>query len=121
MSADFSSKEAEELDGVEFYEQLKKMRDSYAYLPAEHHQRDDGEASEALRKAKFVLVRQNGHKPPSTEAYRGPYKIKSRSNNSYLLDRGIAMEDQDAINRLKPFHVHEGEEEINLQPLPRRG
>ena len=121
MSADFSSKEAEELDGVEFYEQLKKMRDSYAYLPAEHHQRDDGEASEALRKAKFVLVRQNGHKPPSAEAYRGPYKIKSRSNNSYLLDRGIAMEDRDAINRLKPFHVHEGEEEINLQPLPRRG
>ena len=34
------------------------------------------EASEALRKAKFVLVRQDGHKPPLAEAYREPYKIK---------------------------------------------
>ena len=63
MPADFASKEAEELDGVEFYEQLKKVRDSNAYPPAVHYQRDDGEASEALRQARFVLVRQDGHKP----------------------------------------------------------
>ena len=61
MPADFASKEAKEIDGVEFYEQLKKVRDGYAYPPA--HQRDDGEASEALRQARFVLVRQDGHKP----------------------------------------------------------
>ena len=48
MPADFASKEAKELDGVEFYEQLKKVREGYAYPPAMHHQRDDGEASEAL-------------------------------------------------------------------------
>ena len=48
MPTDFASKEAEELDGEEFYEQLKKVRDGYAYPPAVHHQRDDGEASEAL-------------------------------------------------------------------------
>ena len=54
----------EELDGVESYEQLKKVRDGYAYPPAVHHQKDDGKASEALRKAKFVLVRQDGNKPP---------------------------------------------------------
>ena len=55
-----------------------------------HHQRDYGKASEALRKARFVLVCQDGHKPPLVEAYRGPYKIKSRSNYSYLLEGGHA-------------------------------
>ena len=86
-----------------------------------HHQRDNSEASEALQKARFVLVRQDGHKPPLVEAYRGPYKIKSRSDNSYLLEGGNTTEDWVAINQLKPFHVREGDEEIHLQPLPRRG
>ena len=86
-----------------------------------HRQRDNSEASEALQKARFVLVRQDGHKPPLVEAYRGPYKIKSRSDNSYLLEGGNTTEDWVAINQLKPFHVREGDEEIHLQPLPRRG
>ena len=32
MPADFASKEAEELDGVDFYKQLKKVRDAI-YTP----------------------------------------------------------------------------------------
>ena len=71
LPADFASKEAEELDGVDFYEQLKRARDGYEYPPAVHHQHDDGEASEALQKAKFVLVRQDGHKPLLAAAYKG--------------------------------------------------
>ena len=51
------------LDRPYFYEQLQKVRDGYAYPLAIHHQQDDGEASDALKKAKFVLVRQDGHKP----------------------------------------------------------
>ena len=51
LPSDFASKEAEELDGVEFYEQLKKVRDGYAYPPTVHNHRDDGEASEVLRQA----------------------------------------------------------------------
>ena len=68
---------------MEFYEQLKKVRDDYSYPLAVHHQKDDGEASDALRKAKCVLVR---HKPPLVEAYRGPHKVKSQGNNTYLLE-----------------------------------
>ena len=45
MPADFASKETKELDGVEFYEQLKKVRDGYAYPLAVHHQKNDGKAS----------------------------------------------------------------------------
>ena len=56
LTTDFASKMAKELDGVEFYKQLKKVRDGYTYPPAMHHQTDDGKASEALRRAKFVLV-----------------------------------------------------------------
>ena len=93
MPANFARKGAEELEGVEFYKQLKKVRDGYAYPPALHHQRDDGEASEALRQARFVLVCQDRHKPQLAEAYRGPFKIKSRSDNSYQLEGGHTTED----------------------------
>ena len=68
LPSNFSNKEADELDRMEFYEQLKKVRDGYAYPLAVHHQKDDVEASDALRKAKFVLVCQDRHKPPSAEA-----------------------------------------------------
>ena len=50
MPADFASKEVVELDWVEFYEQLKKVRDGYAYPTAVHHQRDNGEASKPLER-----------------------------------------------------------------------
>ena len=58
------------------------MRDRYAYSPAVHYQQDDSEASDALKKAKFVLVSQDGHKPSVVEAYRGPFKVKSQGANS---------------------------------------
>ena len=48
---------------------------------------------DALKKAKFVLVRQDGHKPPLVEAYRGPYKVKALGSNTYLLEGNNAMED----------------------------
>ena len=35
---------------MEFYEQLKKVRDGYAYPTAVHHQRDNGEASKPLER-----------------------------------------------------------------------
>ena len=76
LPADFACKEAEELDGVEFYKQLKKVRDGYAYPMAVHHQRDNSEASEALQKARFVLVGKEGHKPQLAESYKDP----TRSN-----------------------------------------
>ena len=92
LPADFASKEAVELDGVEVYRQLKKVRDSYAYPPAVRHQRDDGEASEALRKARFVLVGKDGHKPQLAEAYKDPTS-SNQSVNSYLLEGGNITED----------------------------
>ena len=121
LPADFASKEAEELDGVNFYEQLKHARDGYEYPTAVHHTRDDGEASEALQNAAFVLVRQDGHKPPLTAAYRGPFKVKARRRHSYLLEGSDAAEDWVAVNRLKPFHPRPEEGEVGLQQLPRRG
>ena len=59
-----------------------------------HHQQDSSEASDALKKAKFVLVGQHGHKPPLAEAYRGPFKIKLQETNSYMLEGGNESEDQ---------------------------
>ena len=64
LPADFASRRAMELDGADFYEQLQKARDSHAYLPAVHHQQDDGKVSDAIKEAKFLLVSQDGHKPP---------------------------------------------------------
>ena len=51
---EFASRGTEELDEADFYVQLQKVRDGYAYPPAVHHQHDDGEASGILKKAKFV-------------------------------------------------------------------
>ena len=121
LPADFASKEAEELDGVDFYEQLKRAQDGYVYPPAVHHLREDGEASEALQKAKFVLVRQDRHKPLLAAAYKGPYRVKFKRSHSYLLEGSDATEDWVAINRLKPFHNRPEEGEAVLQPLTRKG
>ena len=86
-------------------------RDGYAYPQAVHHQEDDGKASDALKKAKTDT---NRHQ---RRLIGGPTKLK----HTYLLEGNNAMEDRVAINRLKPFHVQEGGDELDLQPLPRRG
>ena len=39
---------AEELVGGDFYKELQKVRDSYAYHQAVHHQQDEGKASDTL-------------------------------------------------------------------------
>ena len=74
-----------------------------------------------LQNAAFVLVRQDGHKPPLAAAYRGPFKVKTRRRHSYLLEGSDAAEDWVAVNRLKPFHPQPEEGEVGLQQLPRRG
>ena len=74
-----------------------------------------------LQNAAFVLVRQDGHKPPLAAAYRGPFKVKARRRHSYLLEGSDAAEDWVAVNRLKPFHPRPEEGEVGLQQLPRRG
>ena len=63
LTADSASKEAEELDRADFYKRQQKVRDGYAYPPTVHNKQNDGEASGALQKAKFVLVQQDGHNP----------------------------------------------------------
>ena len=60
---EFASRGTEELDEADFYVQLQKVRDGYAYPPTVHYKQNDGEASGALQKAKFVLVQQDGHNP----------------------------------------------------------
>ena len=67
-----------------------------------------------MKKAKFVLVRQDRLKSPLGEGYRGPYKVKAQGTSSYVLAGGSQSEDQVAINRLKLFHMREDAEEVNL-------
>ena len=102
LPADLASREGKELDRVDFYKQLQKVRDRYTYPPAMHHKQDDSKSSDALKKAKFMLVRQDRHNPPLAEAYRGPYKVKSQIAISYVLSRGSHSEDRVAINCLIP-------------------
>ena len=101
LPADFASKDAEELKGADFYKCLQKVRDGYTYPLAMHYQQDDGEASDALQKAKFVLVHQDRHKPPLAEAYRDPYRIKSRGTKTYILEGRNVSKDLVEINHLK--------------------
>jgi hypothetical protein len=71
----------------------------------------------ALQTARFVFVRDDGHKPPLSPLYRGPYRVVTRSAKFFRLQLGD-KEDSVSVDRLKP--VFSTEDVTPVQP-PRRG
>ena len=49
-----------------------------------------------LKSCDHVFIREDAHKPPLTNPYRGPYLVLTRTNNS---------EDWISIDRLKPAYI----------------
>jgi len=72
---------------------------------------------EALMKARMVLVRKDGHVPPLTPLYSGPYLVLQRAQKVFRLKIGN-REDTVSVHRLKPACTAE-----DVQPAqpPRRG
>ena len=72
---------------------------------------------EALRQAAFVFVRRDGHRPPLTPAYDGPFKVLQRSRHTFKLQMGPRV-DVVSTHRLKPAFT--GPAPVPAVP-PRRG
>ena len=65
----------------------------------------------------MVLVRRDGHVPPLSPLYEGPYKVLTRSQRTFRLQVGNRVEVV-SVQRLKPAITSDEEKPAEL---PRRG
>jgi hypothetical protein len=70
-----------------------------------------------LRQATFVFVRHDGHRPPLSPAYDGPYQVLAKSRHTFKLQVG-QREEVVSVHRLKPAFT--GPTVVPAMP-PRRG
>jgi hypothetical protein len=73
---------------------------------------------QALFTTPQVLVRRDGHVPPLSPLYDGPYTVLHRSPTHFTLQFPNST-DTVSINRLKPFHSPQSSPPLN--PRPSRG
>jgi len=100
------------LDGVEpplepFLRSLEAATDSFVPAPARHNIPVDSKPkviSDDLMAARFVFVRRDGHRPPLTAAYDGPYRVLRRATHVFELQLGSRV-DSVSVHRLKPANV----------------
>ena len=52
----------------------------------------------------YVFIREDDHKPPLSNPYRGPYRILARTDKSYCIQL-VNREDWISIDRLKPAYL----------------
>ena len=105
LPGDFISVDSEELDGVQFYQKLKEVREGYVYPEHHHNKQDQNQISKELQEAEYVLVRIDRHLPPLKTPYEGPYKVLEKSTYTFTIFNG-RTEDKVSVHRLKPFHYN---------------
>lgn len=120
LPGDFISVDSEELDGVQFYQKLKEVREGYVYPEHHHNKQDQYQISKELQDAKYVLVRIDRHLPPLKTPYEGPYKVLEKSTYTFTIFNG-RTEDKVSVDRLKPFHYNPLGEGPRAPTPPRRG
>ena len=99
---------------------LEHLRLEVARLQPTHtsaHRTPRVHIPDALAQATHVFVLRGGHQPSLTSPYMGPFRVVSRSNESYRIampGRGI-----DSVNvaRLKPAIVADDDDEEGEQPV----
>lgn len=74
---------------------------------------------ESLNSSAYVFIRRDGHRPPLTPPYDGPYKVIKKDAKGFTLDMG-GRHKLVSIDRLKPAHLDLSEPVLVAQP-PRRG
>ena len=74
---------------------------------------------DALRLAEYVFVRRDGHRPPLTPPYDGPYRVLSRGEKDFVIDYG-GRQKSISIDRLKLAHTSSDATVVVARP-PRRG
>lgn len=108
------------LDTSTFLQQLRAKVGSLAPTPTSTHGRaTPGRVPRDLKSADFVFVRRDGHHPPLTPKYEGPFKVVHKEPKFYKLQMGDRMESV-AIDRLKAAYTDSSQPVQVAQP-PKRG
>ena len=105
LPGDFISVDSEELNGVQFYQRLKEVRDGYVNPEHHHNKQDQNQISKELQDAKYVLVRLDHHLPPLKTPYEGHCKVLEKSTYTFTIFNG-RTEDKVSVDRLKLFHYN---------------
>ena len=104
-----------------FYEDLRNSMSGFHPVPARHNVQSSTVSTEqlptALTSCPMVLVRKDGHVPPLSPLYEGPYQVLSRSLRTFRLKVGRRVETV-STERLKPAVTSEHEKPALP---PRRG
>ena len=89
----------------QFFEELRNSMSGFRPVPARHNTSSASIKPDAIPTALstclMVLVRKDGHVPPLTPLYAGPYKVLSRSPRTFKLQVG-PREEVVSVQRLKP-------------------
>ncbi|MFN9908114.1 MAG: hypothetical protein ACK56F_18605, partial [bacterium] len=86
---------------------------------AHHASPEPADLPEDLLLARYVLVRRDGHQPPLSPAYDGPYLVLERSLRFFKLKIGERSDNVSTL-RLKPCHTPPDTQVVPAEP-PRRG
>lgn len=89
----------------EFYRQLEAAMSRFSPVPTRHNASKSSPLPATiptpLLLSRFVFVRRDGHKPPLSPTYDGPYRVLSRSPHFFRLQLGDRS-DTVSVHRLKP-------------------
>ena len=80
------------------------VRDLTPCRPSKQHQHTTSFVPAELKSSDCVFIREDVHKPPLSNPYRGPYRVLARTDKSYRVQLDN-KEDWISIDRLKPAYL----------------
>ena len=80
------------------------VRDLAPCRPSKQHQHTTSYVRAELMLSDYVFIREDTHKPPLSNPYRGPYWVLARTDKSYCIQLDN-REDWISIDRLKPAYL----------------
>ena len=101
-------------------DQLQQLRETVGrFRPQQtvHHSAPRPAGPQLPPGTQFVFVRRDGHKPPLSPAYDGPFKVVSQSDKTVTVEKGLEL-DVVSVDRCKAACLDEG---TPMQPPARRG
>lgn len=91
-------------DDDSFLKNLKLVIDTLPTSePIRHGASKRTELSTFLKNAKYVFVRDDTVKPPLSKAYRGPYLVKERKKDYFIIETSPGRSDTVSVDRLKAY------------------
>ena len=101
VPGDFLTRGQETQEAAQFLPRLRETVRGLAPRPPVPHGTRPSSVPATLANSSYVFVRRDGHRPPLTPPYEGPYKVLTHGDKTFLLDYGN-RQDSVSIDRLKP-------------------